>query len=149
VSNAPGTNDIIALSNEGTSTITFSQPVVNPYIALVSWNAALVTAGPGETFTYISSGCGFWGCGDFEGPGYTGAPTQTFFSGVGELHGIVEIPGTWTSISFTDTVSENWHGLTVGIAGVPSSAVPEPATGTLMLLGFGLLSIIKLRKKQS
>jgi hypothetical protein len=144
VSNAPATTDIIGLSAAGTSTITFSQPVVNPYLALVSWNGASVTAGAGETFTYISNGTGAFGFGSFGDP-----PTSTFFTGVGELHGILEIPGTWTSISFTDTTGEFWHGLTVGIGGVAStSPVPEPATGTLMLLGFGLLSVIKLRKKQ-
>jgi hypothetical protein len=149
VSNAPATADIIALNNAGTSTITFSQPVVNPYLALVSWNAASVTAGDSETFTYISSGSGAFGSGMFAGPGGTGAPTPTFFTGAGELHGIFEIPGTWTSISFTDTTTEFWHGLTVGIGGVAStSPVPEPATGTLTLVGFGLLSVIRLRKKK-
>ena len=68
VSNAPIGTDIVALSAAGTSTITFSAPVVNPLIALVSWNGARVTFGGGadtQTYNiqYLSSGCGFWGCG--------------------------------------------------------------------------------------
>jgi hypothetical protein len=38
VPNAPPASDIIALNSGGTKTITFSQSVHNPVIALVSWN---------------------------------------------------------------------------------------------------------------
>jgi len=133
VSNAPATSDIIALSASGTSTITFSQAVVNPLIALVSWNGAHVTFGGGtdsQTYDiqYLSSGCGFWGCGSFANP------TATSFDGSGELHGVIELLGTYTSISFTDTTPENWHGFTVGFERV-ASTVPEAGESTLLLAG--------------
>ena len=109
---APTSSDIIALNTAGTETITFSQAVVNPLIALVSWNGANVSFG-NDPITFLSHGCGYWGC---------GTPilnsTNTGFTGNGELHGVVEVIGTYTSISFTDSISENWHGFTVGVEGV-------------------------------
>ena len=133
VSNAPGTTDIIALSDSGTSTITFSQAVVNPLIALVSWNGAHVTFGGGADsqaydIQYLSSGAGYWGSGNYANP------TATSFDGSGELHGVIELQGTYTSISFTDTTPENWHGFTVGFESIASS-VPEAGESTLMLAG--------------
>lgn len=133
VSNAPATSDLIALSASGTSTITFSQAVVNPLIALTSWNNAVVTFGGGAdtqvyNVQYLSSGCGFWGCGSFSDP------TSNSFTGTGELQGVIELVGTYTSISFTDATPEFWHGLTVGVAGV-TSAVPEPAGMALLMAG--------------
>jgi PEP-CTERM motif len=136
VSNAPGNSDIITLNDAGPATITFSQPVTNPVIALVSWNGAVVTFG--ESILTLSSGCGFWGCGSFTNV------TANGFDGSGELHGVVEVPGTFTSITFNDTVSENWHGFTVGAAGL---AVPEPAT--LSLLGAGLLGLGLIRRRRA
>ena len=125
VSNAPGSPDIIALSNSGTATITFSTPVINPLIALVSWNGANVTFGGGadtQTYNirYLSSGCGYWGCGSFA------STTPNSFSGSGELHGVIELIGTYQTITFTDSYGENWHGLTVGVAGGIAPIAPPP-----------------------
>lgn len=53
VSNAPPAADIIALSTGGTATITFSQAVVDPLLALVSWNSNTVEFGaPIEFLSY-------------------------------------------------------------------------------------------------
>ena len=147
VSNAPGTSDIVALSAAGTSTITFSQAVVNPLIALVSWNGANVTFGGGadsQTYNiqYLSSGCGFWGCGTYA------SPTATSFVGSGELHGVIELQGTYTSISFTDTTPENWHGLTVGFESV-ASTVPEAAESSLLLAGLLVVGVALRRKPRA
>jgi hypothetical protein len=60
VPNAPPNPDIIGLSDAGTATITFSQPVTDPVIALVSWNSSDVTF-TDETIQTLSSGCGYWG----------------------------------------------------------------------------------------
>lgn len=133
VSNAPVT-DIIALGAGGTSVITFSQAVVNPLIALVSWNGANVTFGGGadtQTYNlqYLSSGCGYWGCGSYA------SPTANSFVGSGELHGVIELLGTYSSISFTDSVDEYWHGLTVGVEGGLANPVPEPRSDALTLAG--------------
>jgi hypothetical protein len=145
VSNAPTPVDLVALNAAGTSTITFSTAVVNPLIALVSWNGANVTFGGGsdtQTYNiqYLSSGCGYWGCGSFT------SPTSNSFIGTGELHGVIELLGTYTSISFTDTVAENWHGLTVGFEGVAVTAVPEPNVAWLMLAGLPIFAALARRR---
>ena len=145
VSNPPTPVDLVALSAAGTSTITFSTAVVNPLIALVSWNGAHVTFGGGsdnQTYNiqYLSSGCGFWGCGSFS------SPTSNSFVGSGELHGVIELVGTYTTISFTDTTPENWHGLTVGFEGVAVPAVPEPSVAWLMLAGMPIFAAIARRR---
>ncbi|QKS02076.1 PEP-CTERM sorting domain-containing protein [Sphingomonas sp. CL5.1] len=136
VANAPGTTDIVEFNQGGTKTITFSKAVTDPYLALVSWNGNTFTTS--DPFTVISEGCGYWGCGTFANV------TSTGFTGNGELHGIVQFTGTFTSISFTDT-TENWHGLTVGIAGIAGS-VPEPATWAMMIAGFGLVGATMRRR---
>jgi len=144
VDNAPPTPDIIALTQAGTSTITFSQAVVNPLIALVSWNGASVTFGGGadqQTYDaqYLSSGCGFWGCGGFANA------TSNHFDGAGELHGVVQLLGTYTSISFTDTTFEGWHGLTVGVAG---GVAPVPLPAGAWLLGAALAALSSRRRRK-
>ena len=134
--NPPPTSDIIGLNNAGTSTITFSQAVQNPVIALVSWNGAVVTFG--TQITFLSYGPSYWG---------SGTPTlidgNTGFIGNGELHGVLEVPGSFTSISFTDVVSENWHGFTVGAGGL----APVPIPGALLLFGPGLAGLAVVRRK--
>jgi len=145
VSNSPGTPDIVGLSDAGTSVITFSAPVVNPLIALVSWNGANVTFGGGadtQTYNidYLSSGCGYWGCGTYA------SPTSNSFVGSGELHGVIELVGTYSSISFTDTTAEYWHGLTVGAF---ATSVPEPGELGMMLVGLGVVGALARRRKST
>jgi hypothetical protein len=146
VPNAPPGTDIVALNDAGTSTITFSAPVVNPLIALVSWNGAHVTFGGGsdpQTYNiqYLSFGCGFWGCGSY------GTPTANSFVGVGELHGVIELLGTYQTFTFTDSTPENWHGLTIGVEGGIATTVPEPGTYALMLTGLGIVGWGVRRRK--
>ncbi len=136
--NPPGT-DIIALNAGGTVAITFSQAVQDPLIALVSWNSNVVDFG--VPIEIVDFGAGFWGNGtpllNAEGDGFTGS---------GEVHGVIRLPGSYTSISFTHT-TEFWHGFTVGVVGLAtddgtddstddSPAVPAPAS--LVLLGLSL-----------
>lgn len=137
VGNAPPAADIVALNMGGTATITFSQAVTNPLLALVSWNGNTVDFG--VPINLLSNGAGYWGSGT---PVLNAAGTGFF--GQGEVHGVFELPGTYTSITFTHT-SENWHGLTAGVLGLATPPVPEPATYVLM--GLGLLGVAAARRR--
>lgn len=122
---------MVALTLGGTKTISFDTPVTDPYIALQSWNGNVVDFG--TLIEVVAYGTGYWGFGlPILNPAGTG------FYGSGEVHGIIRLPGTFTSITFTD-LTEGWHGFTVGIGGVAGPAIPEPATWTMLIAGFGMI----------
>jgi len=85
VDNAPPASDIIALSQKGSKTLTFSQPVDNLFFAIVSLN------GNGyefdADFDIVSTGCGYWGCGGLQKVAVPGG-FQANSTG-GEPHGVI------------------------------------------------------------
>jgi hypothetical protein len=136
--NQPPAIDIVGLVTGGAKTISFDKAVVDPYLALMSWNTNTVSFS--APFTVVSNGRGYWGSGT---PILNG--NSTGFFGAGEVHAILQFHGTFTSLSFTDTF-ENWHGFTVGVADV-APGVPEPAAWALMIAGFGMVGFAARRRR--
>lgn len=138
VDNAPSASDIIALSRAGiTNTLSFSTPLVDPVMAFVSIGRSYmgVSYNFDAPFTLLSEGQGWWGDGWWQ---------QTGNSLTGyEAHGVIQFNGTFSSISWDNSPTEYWHGITIGSTG----AAPVPEPGTVLLLGSGLLGVVALRKK--
>jgi hypothetical protein len=148
VSNAPLTSDgAIKLSGgdgTGLNTITFDKAVTNPVIAIWSLgqtgtpasfvfsaqdNVSLLAGGPSTEYT-----------------GEALTLQGTTVTGV-EGNGLVQLHGTFTTISFTTPQHEYYYDFTVG---VPIGGAPEPASWAMMLIGFfGLGTVVRLagRKK--
>jgi hypothetical protein len=144
VSNAPPAADIIALIGGNTliNTVTFSSPVTNPVMAIVSLGR------PGLSRTYdfnapfdvLSFGPGFWGP-----PGTLTELAGDVVQG-NEGHGTIQFQGTFNSISWTVPDGENWHGFTVGVLEEDGIVViPEPSTWTFGLLGGLAIALARRR----
>jgi hypothetical protein len=146
VNNAPvAANGIIQLEG-GTNaiqTLTFSQAVVNPVFAIWSLGGGSTSASFvfNQTPTFVAGG---------KNNEYGGAAisvSSNTVSGV-EGNGTVEFLGTYTSITWTNPLFENWYGFNVGFASV--APVPEPSTWVLMILGFaGIGAMTYCRRKRA
>lgn len=138
VDNAPTASELIALNIQGRYSVNFGQAVVNPLLAFISWDSRF---GPGNNLTFaglapntaqlLSEGQGYWGNGNCS------VTLANVLQVSGECHGVVQLAGVYTQINFSDAISENWHGFTIGIESV---SVPEPAT--VGLLGLGLAALV-------
>lgn len=141
VDNAPTPAEMIAMSLANvTNTITFSQTVINPIMAIVSQGqyGLPVTYDFDSSFTVLSEGQGYWGDGFYTlGAG----DTLTGY----ELHGVIQFNGAFDSISWTSAPGEYWHGFTFGLDG-NKQEVPEPAP--LLLMGIGLLGLAISRRRR-
>jgi len=123
VENAPPDCDLVALVGGTNSvyTLTFSEPVKDPIMAVLSLGA------PTRTTTYdfdrdfevLSRGIGY----------FSGGVNRPFYKSDGEVlvgaegHGTIRFVGTFTTLSWTVPTGETWHGVTMGVR---TSAALEP-----------------------
>lgn len=141
VGNAPpSANGIIQLygGNGGvTDTITFSQAVTDPVLAI--WS--LGQPGINASFNFIGATPTL----ESGGPSneYAGSTIAVIGNNVygSEGNGTIQFTGTYTSLSWTNPTYENWYGFTVGVA------VPEPETFGMMLMGLGMIGFIARRRR--
>jgi hypothetical protein len=122
--------------NSIVNTLTFSNPVLNPIMAIQSLGGGnQVYYEFGESFTLLSQGGGHWG-------GSTTSLSQVGNKLYGkEGNGIIQFTGTYSSISWTVPNAEYYHMFTVGAP----STVPLP--GAVLLFAPGLAGLIAVKRR--
>jgi hypothetical protein len=136
VDNAPPAYELLALDFPTTHTVTFDQPVTNPVMAILSQGQIgfSVNYDFDTPFIVLSEGYGRFGDGF-----YNHDTIDNILTGE-ELHGVIQFQGQVTSISWTSSPGEYWHGITFGVP------VPEPST--MFLLSAGMFGIAVLGRKK-
>lgn len=137
----PSANGIVQIyggGNSGVNTLTFSQAVLNPVMAIWSLGQGGINAqfAFNTAFTIQSGGPSA----EYGGAAITSAGNTVFGS---EGNGTIQFSGSVSSISWTNPVFENWYGFTVG---TPVQAIPEPETYALMLAGLAALGAVARRR---
>jgi hypothetical protein len=139
--NTGGNVGFVQLIQPSTGLLTFSSPLSNVYLALISVGQPgyAVSYTFDQPFTVVSNNntnCAYWGCGSYTQSGNT-------LTGY-EFSGTLEFAGTVSSLSMTTDPGENWHGFTVGADAV--SVTPEPAS--LVLMGTGLVGVVGFARRR-
>jgi hypothetical protein len=139
--NTGGNVGFIQFDDAVTGTLSFSSPMTNLYMALISVGRPgyAVSYTFDQAFTVLSnnnSSCAYWGCGSYTQSGNT-------LTGY-EFSGTIQFAGTFSTLAVSTTPGEYWHGITVGADRV--SATPEPAS--LVLMGTGLLGIAGFARRR-
>lgn len=134
-------HDLIQVNNPTTFTLTFSQAIVNPYVALVS----VGQPGYGVSYTFNgpinsmgAAGPNYWGTG-------SGSYSGNTFTGV-EYNGVLQLSGSFSALTVSTAPNESWHGFNIGSEALAGS-VPEP--GSLALIGLGLAGLAAASRRKS
>jgi PEP-CTERM motif-containing protein len=141
VGNAPTpANGILQIfgGSNAVQSLTFSQALVNPVLAIWSLGQGSETAlfVFDQTPTFVSGGPSLE---------YNGSAITVLGDTVSgnEANGTIEFVGTFTSLTWTNPQFENWYGFDVGY----QSTVPEPSTWAMMILGFFGLGFMARRRR--
>lgn len=152
VDNIPTASEMIALQNQGTQTLSFSESVANIVFSYVSLNENGYSFN--QDFDILSVGSV-----DGKSPGYFGNGTsrkkvvdlgngefEYQLLGTGEPHGTIQFKGAFEQVSWNSLSDEYWNGFTIGIEGTTREVnVPEPST--LAIFALGIMGLVSRRFK--
>lgn len=151
VDNRPPAAELVAItggSSALTHTVTFSEPVVDPVMAIVSLGTPYLTVTydfGDETFDILSSGTGYWGGAE---PDSLSQITPSVLTGV-EGHGVIQFSGTYSQITWTVPTYEYWHGFTFGFELLESQTPPVPIPAAAWLFGSGLAGLAGVARRKA
>ena len=135
--------------NTNVDTITFSQAVLNPVIAVASLGSGGLTAQldftASEPFTIEAGGPST----NFGGSTIALCPSSTTDVCGAEGSGVIQFMGTYTSLTWTNPTLEYYDLITVGDEGLaPVGTTPLPAALPLFATGLGAMGLLGWRRKR-